>query len=348
MFQNIAANLGRAASSVAGEKRRTVLNNRHFAVLIQLLQAVEDKQLLSVADFGQTGRKSPFVTLFSLLLYRFLLALPVDAERRVGDNVAEGIVGEFVIAERIAKPHVVGIAAANHHVRLGNGEGGGVELLPEAGDLHFRVQVMNALLHAGKHLARAHRHVVDRDVLLPAHVRAGQQQICHQVDNVAAGEVRAGFLAEGLRKTPHQILENIAAIHGANLIRPKIALLTAKFLDDEIQRVALHHALDDAVELKFCQHVLHIRRKTVEIIAEVALDILRIRKQTLESELAGIIKLVAGCAAQEAVRHRQLLHLLPCVQHGLMRWQQTVMKALHDGHGQDNQPIFVGLERPAK
>lgn len=132
---------------------------------------------------------------------------------------------------------------------------------------------------------------VDRDVLLPAHVRARQQQICHQVDNVAAGEVRTGFLAEGLRKPPHQILENIAAIHSANLIRPKIALLTAKFLDDEIQRVALHHALDDAVELELRQHILHICRKAIEIIAEVALDILRIRKQTLESELAGIIKL---------------------------------------------------------
>ena len=42
--------------------------------------------------------------------------------------------------------------APDHHIRLCNGEGGGVELLPEAGHLHIAVQLVDTLLHTGKHL----------------------------------------------------------------------------------------------------------------------------------------------------------------------------------------------------
>ena len=177
VFQNVAADLAGAAARVAGEQGRAVLNDRHFAAVGQLCEPVEHKELLPVGYFGQAGRKAAQLALLVLGLHGLLLPLPVDAEGRVGDDVLEGVAGELILGQGIAEAHVVGISAADHHVCLGNGEGGGVEFLPEAGDFHIGVQIVNALLHAGKHLARAHGHIIDRDVARFRQVGVGQQQV---------------------------------------------------------------------------------------------------------------------------------------------------------------------------
>ena len=84
------------------------------------------------------------------------------------------------------------------------------------------------------------------------------REVSHQVDNIAAGEVRSCFFAEGLRETTNQILKDVAAINRADLVRAKIALLGSKLLDDQVEGVALHHALDDVVKVKLGQHVLYV------------------------------------------------------------------------------------------
>ena len=258
VLQNVAADFGRAGARVPGEQRRAILNDGHLTLGIQLLQAIEHKQLLPVGNLGQAGGKTSVLTPCSFSLHSLLLTLPVNPEGRVGNDVAEGVVREFVFAEGVTKTHIVRIAAADHHVRLGNGEGGRVELLAEAGDLHLRIDIVNALFHAAEHLTGAHGHVVNCDIFLLAQISAGKEQVSHQVDNVAAGEVRSCFFAEGLGEAANQILKDVAAINRADLIRAKITLLGGKLLDDQVEGVALHHALDDVVKVKLGQHVLHV------------------------------------------------------------------------------------------
>ena len=55
-------------------------------------------------------------------LYGFLFAFPIDTEGRITYTKFEGEILELVIGEGIAEAHIIGIAAANHHISLSNGE----------------------------------------------------------------------------------------------------------------------------------------------------------------------------------------------------------------------------------
>lgn len=347
VFQNILPDVAGPAAGIAAEQGRAVLDNGHLAIVCQLGKTVQHKKLLSIADLGQTGGETPHLAPGGLGFHGFLFPFPVDAEGRVGDDVLEGEAGELILRQSIAEPHIVGVAAADHHVRLGDGKSGGVELLPEAGHLNVAVQLVDALLHAAEHLAGAHGHIVNGHAA-GVEVGFGQQQVGHQVDDIPAGEVRSGLLAKALREPPHQVLKDVAAVHGTDLVRAKIALLGAELLDNEVEGVALHHPLDDVVKVELCQHVLCIGRKAGQVIPEVGLNVIRVCQQGLEGEPAGVVELVAGGILQKAVDDLQLFHLFVGVQHCLMGGQQAVVEPLHHGHGQNDQTVLVGLERPAQ
>lgn len=57
---------------------------------------------------------------------------------------------------------------------------------------------------------------------------------------------------------------------------------------------------------------------------------------------------MAGGLLQKAIDDMQLFHLLVGVQHRLMGGQQAVVEPFHHGHGQNDQTVLVGLERPAQ
>ena len=134
---------------------------------------------------------------------------------------------------------------------------------------------MDAFLHAAQHLAGSHGHIVNGHAA-GIEVGFGQQQVGHQVDDIPAGEVGSGLLAKALGEPPHQVLKDVAAIHGADLVRAKIALLRAKLLDNEVEGVALYHPLDDVVKVELCQHVLCVGRKAGQVIPEVGLNVVRV------------------------------------------------------------------------
>ena len=77
--------------------------------------------------------------------------------------------------------------------------------------------------HTGKHLRGAHRHVGYGHIAV-IQLGIAQQQVGHQVDDAPAGEVRSGLLAEGLGKALDEILKDIAAVHGADLIRTEVEM----------------------------------------------------------------------------------------------------------------------------
>ena len=178
VFQNILPDVAGAAAGIAAEQGRAVLDNGHLALVCQLGKAVQYKKLLPIADLGQTGRKTPHLTPGGFGFHRLLLSLPVNAEGRVGDDVLEGESGKLIFRQSITEPHIVGVAAPDHHVCLGNGKGGRVELLPEAGHLNVAVQLVDALLHAAEHLAGAHGHIVNGHAA-GIEVGFGQQQVGH-------------------------------------------------------------------------------------------------------------------------------------------------------------------------
>ena len=190
--------------------------------------------------------------------------------------------------------------------------------------------------------------IIDCDRAVPGQIRIRQQNVRHEVDDITAREVRSGFLSERLREPLDQILEHIAAVHGADLIRTKIALLRIEFLDDEVKRVALDHAVDDRIEVKFCKHVLHIGRESSKVVTEIRLDVIGICTEQVEGVFAGVVELVAGRLRQEAVDDCKALLALELLQNSIMRRQQTVVEALHDRHRQDDKSVFMRFEWSAQ
>ena len=89
----------------------------------------------------------------------------------------------------------------------------------------------------------------------------------------------------GAIEAADEVFKHIAAVHGGNLVRAQVSLGGVELLDDQVQGVALHHALDDVVELKHGQHVLHVGGEAGEIVTEVGLDVLRVSQQRLKGVL---------------------------------------------------------------
>ena len=316
VFQNVLPDIGRAAAGVPGEQRGAVLDNGHFAVLGQLGQAVQQKKLLPVADLRQPGGEAPQFTQRRLRLHGFLLPLPVDTEWRIGDAVLEGEALELVVGEGVAEPHIVGVATPDHHVGLGDGVGGRVQLLPKACHLNLRIEVVDAFLHAGEHLGSAHGHVIDGDIPGLGQIGIGQEDVGHQVDDVPAGEMGPGFLVVGFGEALYQILKNVAAVHCADFVRAEVAFRGGKLLDDQIEGIAVHHSLDDVVKIELGEHILDVGGKPGEVVPEVGLNIVRVGQQQIKGELAGVVELVAGRTGEKAVDDRQLFHLLVLLLHG--------------------------------
>ena len=112
----------------------------------------------------------------------------------------------------------------------------------------------------------------------------------------------SSLFAVGFVETADKVFEDVAAIHGGNLVRAQVSLGGVELLDDQVQGVALHHALDDVVELKLGQHVLHVGREAGEVVAEVGLDVLRVSQQRLKGVLGRVIELATRGANNKMLR----------------------------------------------
>ena len=83
-------------------------------------------------------------------------------------------------------------------------------------------------------------------------------------------------------KALDEILKDIAAVHGADLIRAEVALGGVELLDDQIQAVALHHTADDVVKIELGQHILHIAGEPGQIVPEICFNVVRVGQQALK------------------------------------------------------------------
>lgn len=352
-FNHIAADFAGTAARVAGEQAGTILNDGHAArAILQLLDAVEHEQHLSVADGGQAGAEAPVVALLGFLLHVGLFALPVDAEGRVGDDIVEGMPGELVVVQGVAVFHAAGVAALDEHVSLGDGIRLRVELLPEAGQVGVGRNVMQPLRQAAQHLAGAHRHVIGglgaaalADVIL----FRGDQQLGHQVDDVARGEVRSGLLVIALGELADQLLKDIAHIRGSDALGAHIALRGGKLLQHHKEHLAADHRAHLIGKLEVLDNVLDVVGEALQVVVEVAFQIVRVAEQPAEGEAAGVVEAVTGGLAEDAIprfahnaaRIQRLCHRNNLVLGG----QQRVIKTLEHGHGQNHLPILVRLEQ---
>ena len=111
---------------------------------------------------------------------------------------------------------------AQQHLRAAGRPRLGVELLAEQVDLGLRVDGLDVVLRRGQHAAGAAGRVEDVDDLALAGDRVlvrRDQQVDHQLDDLARGEVLAGGLVGVLVELPDQVLEDVAHVVGGQLVQ---------------------------------------------------------------------------------------------------------------------------------
>jgi hypothetical protein len=196
--------------------------------------------------------------------------LPLHPERRVGEQVVEALTAVAVVAEGVTEGDVAGVLSLDQQVRGADRPGLGVQFLPVGGDGRVRVVLGDVFLHRGKHPAGAaggieHR---TRDPGDREHLSVwGHQDVDHQLDDLARGEMLPGGLVREFRETPDQLLEHVAHLMVRDHLRPQIEVREPG--DHWVEQVRGVQPLDLLTELELLQHVPRVLGEGADVGGQV-------------------------------------------------------------------------------
>jgi len=302
-----------------------------------------------------------------LAAHAFEVALPALAVGRVGEHEVELARRERVVGQgrmlRAADDVVCRLALAlEQEVGLADGVGLGVDLLAVEvrGDL-LAVrpgEPLERLFPHGEHAAGAAGGVVEevRPRLDP--VGDGEEdQVGHQLDGVAGRPVLPGLLVvllvepadQLLEDGPHRVVVEAGQLDRAVTVedglRAEVDVRREELLDQRAEGVGLREAGDLVAELKAVEDVLDVRREPVEVVLEVALELLLggPRLQVAERELRRVVERLTGGLAERGVLvgDSRPVHRGLHVEHGLLGRLQHGVEPAQDGHRQDDVAVLA-------
>ena len=337
-------------------------------ILLHLADVVEQKEQLAVRGARDHGQRLAFlrdsveagIEDFLLFAHGHLVGvgLPALAIRRIGQHEIEGARGVLVGGERGAEGDVRRLLAValEHHVRLGDGVGLGVDLLAEQMDGHLftglRGDGVQAVLCHREHSTRSTGSVIARVRGVLDLVGNGlKYQVRHQLHDVAGRPVLAGFFVVGLVESPHQFFKE--GTHGmiiqtgqiAARLGAEIDILADKLLNHRTKNIGVDHGCDLVAELELVQNLLNVGRKAVEIRFKIRLELLACRAagQIAQTEGRSVAKSLTGGVAQCAplvCDARVVQHFLH-TQHLLLGALQHGVQAADDRHGQNDIAVLA-------
>ncbi len=304
---------------------------------------VQQEQQRAIADARQAGAEAAVEALLLGLLADLLLdLLPLHAEGRIGEHVVEVLAGQAVVGERVAEDDVGDVLPLDQHVGLADGVGLGVQLLPVHHQPRLRVVLGQVLLGHAQHAAGAGRRVVEG----AHHAGLGQgvvvldeQQVDHQPDDFARGEVLPGRLVRELGELADQLLEHRAHLRVADDVRVQVDV--GELLGDQVQQSGLGQPVDLGVELEALEDVAHRGRERLDVGAQVLADVVLVAHQLLQVERRGVVEVAAGLLQQERLRvHPGRLALGQLLQHRRLGGLQHAVEAAQDGEGEDDLAVL--------
>jgi len=175
------------------------------------------------------GRRTPAHVLAQAL------AAPVgDVERRVGEDVVEAQIGEFVLVETsLVVPADVGVDAAYGEVHLGKAPGGVVALLAVDGDVADAPAVLgHELFRLHEHAARAAAGVIDASAVGFEHLHQHAHHRAGRVELAAALAFGAGELAEEV------------FVHAAEHVLGPVGFFAQADVGEQVDELAEHHLVE--------------------------------------------------------------------------------------------------------
>jgi hypothetical protein len=165
-----------------------------------------------------------------------------------------------VVGEHVTWLDVCYILPLNEHVRLADGVGLVIQLLPEYGEPRLRVVLMHPFPCHREHSPRTCCRIVNS----PNDTRFGKNvvilckdEVDHEPDDLTRREVLASGLIGQFGKLADQLLEDGAHVRIADLVRVQVDL--AELLGDEVEQVGIGEPVDLGFQLEAGEDVFDVR-----------------------------------------------------------------------------------------
>lgn len=275
---------------------------------------------------------------------RLLDLLPLHAERRIGQHVVELLMRMAIIRQGVAENDVADVLPLDQHVRLADGVGLRVQLLPVHDEGCLVVVLRKVLVGCREHPACACRGVVDR----PYHtgfredlVVFHEEEIDHEADDLAGGEVLTGRLVGEFGEPADEFLEDEAHLMVVHLAGVEVD--PGELLSDLIQQPRLRQLVQLNGELESLEDVPHVRREALDVGIEVLADVVLVAHELAHVEGRDVVEGLASLAEHERLRVEPLGRLGRMFrQDGILRRLQHTIEPPQDGEGEDDLAV-VGL-----
>ena len=207
---------------------------------------VLQKQERPVVDPRQSRAEPPGETLGVMLIPDGTFdLLPLNPERRIGQQVVEPLANESVFRERVAQHYVGGVLALEHHVGTADGVRLGIQLLTEYLQPGLRMQRAQMVLGDAEHAAGATsriEHGLDHARLGEQLVIFDEQQVDHQPDHLARSEVLTCRLVGKLGESTDQLLVEVAHLQIGDIVGVQIDVAEPR--DNQIKQIRPVQAVD--------------------------------------------------------------------------------------------------------
>ena len=324
---------------------------------------VQQKQELAIADPRQSRPETAGGAPVVLAAHGVLVALPVLAVGRIRDQIIEVVTGLAVFRERAPEEDVLRVTTVfrlHEQIRLADSEGLGIYLLAEQMNIGIGVHGLGAefavaclaggdvLLGDGEHAAGAAARVADG----PHHAFRpqpffvpGQQQVHHEMDDIAGGEVLPGILVQRLVELPDELFEDRAHRRVVDIVRVETHFRIPELLDDEEQEARLVELGDRVVKVELLQHLAHVGTEPRDVVAQVLRNVGSVGQQLLEVVARRVVEGEPGGAPQLRVEILDLATQAGLdLEHLRLGGSQHGVEPAQHGQRQDHVLIFAALE----
>ena len=292
---------------------------------------------------GRPGPKRPLKPmLLGLFANHGFDLLPLHAEGRIGKHVVEDFRQQAVGGEGVAEDDVGDVLALDEHVGLADGVGLGVQFLAVHDQPGVGVQAGEVLAGHAQHAARAGGGVVEgaHDAGLGQGVVVlDEEQIHHQPDDFARGEVLSGGLVGKLGELADEFLEDRAHLGIAD--GGGVQVDVGELLRDEVEQPGLGQPVDLGVEVEPLEDVAHGGRERLDVGAEVLADVVLVAHELLQVQRRRVVEKLAGLPQEERLGvHAGLLALGQLGEHGGLGGFQHAIETAEDRERQDDLAVF--------
>jgi hypothetical protein len=166
-----------------------------------------------------------------------------------------------------------------------------------------------------------------------------EQQVDHQADHLARGEVLTRRLVGQLGEAPDQLLIQVAHLQVGHLVGVQIDL--GELGHDQVEQPRAFEPVDLGGELELVEHVAGRSREAGDVVLEVVRQVVGGGDQCGEVEPRGVVELLAGLLLEDRVEVVDLARQLRGpVEHGLLGGLERAVQAAQHGEGEDHLAVL--------